>query len=244
VKLNINSAELSAERHDSATTGSLAYQANMTKALLYAFSFAGQKHLPTPRNPFSVSKSSDFALIELERSYTSSPNRYYQHRNEGNLPVGNYTVRNFTPESAGPVHILCSPFDIRPGYVLDGDSFFLDRTTMFSTKKIQTEAPLERGLSGAWVICGGQLAGIIIAVYDNEPYAHMLPIGQVFSDIKAVLSGGISVPTIGLPGEIISHANLNPGPRHHRNVGLTQDEMQESLREVELLAQGSTSNVL
>lgn len=177
---------------------------------LHAFSFAGQKHFPTPGLPSTISKSSDFALIDLERTFSSTLNTYKLPRSEGNLQAGDHTVVDIISKTAGPVHILCSPVDIRFGYVLEGDSMFLDRTTVFSTKKIQTEVPLERGLSGTWVLGDGRLTGVIIAVYDDEPYAHMLPVSQIFSDIQALLTDGVSVPEIGLPRESNRRGQIPP----------------------------------
>lgn len=42
----------------------------------------------------------------------------------------------------------------------------------------------ERGLSGVWVLQQLRLIGIIVAVYEREPYAHMLQISQIVCDIK------------------------------------------------------------
>lgn len=44
------------------------------------------------------------------------------------------------------------------------------------------------GASGTWVVDGNALLGIIIAVYDNEPYAHMIPIASIFSGIQDMFS--------------------------------------------------------
>jgi hypothetical protein len=48
-----------------------------------------------------------------------------------------------------------------------------------------TDSYAAKGSSGAWVVRGSDLLGVIVAVYDNEPYAHMLPIEQVFSGIRS-----------------------------------------------------------
>jgi hypothetical protein len=39
---------------------------------------------------------------------------------------------------------------------------------------------------------------MILAVYDDEPYAHMLPMHQVFADIQAVLQKDGKMPTVSL----------------------------------------------
>jgi hypothetical protein len=46
----------------------------------------------------------------------------------------------------------------------------------------------EQGLSGAWVVRGSHLIGMILAVYEDEPYAHVLPISSVFRAIETFLS--------------------------------------------------------
>jgi hypothetical protein len=58
---------------------------------------------------------------------------------------------------------------------------------------------IEQGLSGAWVVRGPCLIGMIIAVYEDEPYAHVLPISSIFTDIRALLSNGDHVPQVSLP---------------------------------------------
>lgn len=57
---------------------------------------------------------------------------------------------------------------------------------------------LEPGLSGTWVTRGSDLLGVIVAVYENEPYAHMLPIRQVFSDIQSLLAQDEKFPEVGI----------------------------------------------
>ena len=49
-----------------------------------------------------------------------------------------------------------------------------------------TDILKEQGSSGAWIVSGTLLLGVTIAVYDHEPYARMLPISSVSSDIRAL----------------------------------------------------------
>lgn len=67
---------------------------------------------------------------------------------------------------------------------------------------ISTDELVARGSSGAWVVQGSYLVGMIIAVYDDEPYAHMLEVASVFSDIRALLSDGEHVPSVRVAGGI------------------------------------------
>ena len=45
---------------------------------------------------------------------------------------------------------------------------------------------------------------MIVAVYDKEPYAHMLPMHQIFADIRATYTEGTSRSDVdvSLPGAI------------------------------------------
>jgi hypothetical protein len=64
-----------------------------------------------------------------------------------------------------------------------------------------TNSNTEKGLSGAWVVHENTLLGILVAVYDRDACAHMLPIHKVFSDIRTamLLSGDISAIETSLP---------------------------------------------
>ena len=63
------------------------------------------------------------------------------------------------------------------------------------------------GSSGSWVVRGSHLLGQIIAVYDGEPYAHMMPIGEVVSGIKAAF-GSARSPEVSL--QIRPNSSIHP----------------------------------
>lgn len=63
------------------------------------------------------------------------------------------------------------------------------------------------GSSGSWVVRGSRLLGQIIAVYDGEPYAHMMPIGEVVSGIKAASDSARS-PEVSL--QIRTNSSIRP----------------------------------
>jgi hypothetical protein len=46
------------------------------------------------------------------------------------------------------------------------------------------------------VVSGSDLLGVIVAVYDNQPYAHMMPISDVFSGIQSILTENLIRPSI------------------------------------------------
>jgi hypothetical protein len=46
---------------------------------------------------------------------------------------------------------------------------------------------IERGFSGTWVVADGESIGMIVAVYDNQPYVHMIPMASIFQSIRRTL---------------------------------------------------------
>jgi hypothetical protein len=42
------------------------------------------------------------------------------------------------------------------------------------------------GTSGSWVVRGGRLCGYIVAVYEKEPYAHIITAEKALSDVLSV----------------------------------------------------------
>ena len=66
------------------------------------------------------------------------------------------------------------------------------------------------------MVRGSGLLGIIIAVYEKEPYVHMLPIGQIFHDISRELQAEVGLPgsriCCGLPFQTQQGKNDNIKP--------------------------------
>lgn len=116
---------------------------NWLEARLGPCSYAGKTNLTEMSNAFTVSEGSDFALIELCEEHHQLVNTYEQRmpaESRTSHPVG---IRKLASNlQSGPVSILCSPTDVRAAHLLDEDCLFLDRTTVFHTKKIQTDGPL------------------------------------------------------------------------------------------------------
>ncbi|KAI0975396.1 hypothetical protein F4678DRAFT_420165 [Xylaria arbuscula] len=137
------------------------------------------------------------------------------------LPLGSLP-RNFynyaEPErwtSTNDVQTL-SPREFETGDILLGErgvipvKLFLDEIEIsmsgvkFKTRKLQAPKILARGTSGSWVVQGGKLCGVIIAIYEEEPYALFQPATTVAQDI---MSFGTSIETISLPPT--DHSNLS-----------------------------------
>ena len=104
------------------------------------YSYGAQRH---PLNPDNGTATSDFALIELTDTYRNLPNIYEVLVEES---LETHTVTSFeeswSDSASDAVMIVCSQHDVRPGSILPGEQVFLDRTTWFPTRKLETSAPL------------------------------------------------------------------------------------------------------
>jgi len=150
--------------------------------------------------------SANFALVKINdngvpwNSYLSFP--------PGSTISDLYTLKSVTATvSGGHISILLPENRTQPGLLLEASSLLMDQECVFETRKIYTEEKLGKGYvavkhptnrypgqgsSGAWVFRSSSLLGMIIAVYGKEPYAHMLPMHQIFEDIRATYTGGTS----------------------------------------------------
>ncbi|PVI00623.1 hypothetical protein DM02DRAFT_628347 [Periconia macrospinosa] len=118
----------------------------------------------------------DIALIRIKRGIF--PSNCYQVQLPGSRKSQTDFVTHVADKiTSGPVRILCSSFDARSGYVLEGSALFMDKTGLFQTRKLATEAPL---------------------VYEHESYAHMLPMHKVFEDIKTAVLLGEAVSSVNI----------------------------------------------
>ncbi|KAI0419318.1 hypothetical protein F5X98DRAFT_385106 [Xylaria grammica] len=66
----------------------------------------------------------------------------------------------------------------------------------FQTLKLRAPNILSRGTSGSWVVRGEKFCGVIIAVYEFEPYALILPCAAVSRDLMKL---GTDIKTVSLP---------------------------------------------
>jgi hypothetical protein len=96
--------------------------------------------------PYSTElpEASDFALVELGEDIQNLPNTYTSSSLPGlDIATTTWTVDTIsTEETAGPVSVVCSPTDVRPAHLLEGEYGYLDRHAFFSTRKVQTMHPL------------------------------------------------------------------------------------------------------
>ncbi|KAI0539502.1 hypothetical protein GGR58DRAFT_464558 [Xylaria digitata] len=111
-----------------------------------------------------------------------------------------------------------APMDFETSYILLGTQevipvqLFPDEVEIsmhgvkFKTLKLRAPKVLAQGTSGSWVVREEKLCGVIIAIYQLEPYALMLPSAAVSFDLTKL---GTSINTVSLPR---TDSNL---PRHN-----------------------------
>jgi hypothetical protein len=56
------------------------------------------------------------------------------------------------------------------------------------------------------VVEGCALLGVIIAVYDQEPYAHMIPIASIFSGIESMPIKNLAAMKVEIRGQVLVKA--------------------------------------
>jgi hypothetical protein len=172
----------------------------------------------------------DFALLQIDFGNHQRPRNTY--RNE--LPEQH--VEQHPDEMKGrAVDVVCSYNDVRSGWLLPGERVIASDIGCWKTRKIQLQKPLgkimrasaftnssrlisfprklriltkiDRGFSGTWVVSSGEAIGMIVAVYENEPYVHMLSMGSVFSSVRKTLLGAIKDPEVRILSTVDSLAN-------------------------------------
>ncbi|KAK4184602.1 major facilitator superfamily domain-containing protein [Podospora australis] len=148
--------------------------------------FLGLKAIPVKGGgvPSTISfikdiRKSDYALIHLDN--------IIKRLGMNSLSSGSMTTvdrfeatDNIPP---GPVVIRLGEVDIG-GLLLEHPASLEIFGVSIATQYIQLLKPMAVGSSGAWVIRDRVLCGMIIAGYEDEPCAHMIPASRLMSDIK------------------------------------------------------------
>lgn len=123
-------------------------------ANLGPYSYATERRPTATNNAYAVSDATDLALIELPEELELLPNVYHLHDRGQDFTQ---TVTTADPVSSDHVDrrvsIICAPSDVRQGYLLPGDHLFLDRSTVFSTRKIQTDDILREFMTTISIEC-------------------------------------------------------------------------------------------
>lgn len=123
----------------SAVSGPNSLETVWTSARLHCLDYTGRK-TPGALPPEQCFNVHDWALIEASQ-WKSQQNSYQIPCLAG---TGAKTVisRVSGYVASGEVYIVCSPQDVRQGYLLPSQAYFINGKDVFHTRKIETEAPL------------------------------------------------------------------------------------------------------
>ncbi|KAI0970243.1 hypothetical protein F4678DRAFT_134265 [Xylaria arbuscula] len=144
-------------------------------------------------------RAHDFALFEIGCDpFQKLSNSYESELVRHTIKTEDTQDNDGLRYSAGlqDVMILLGHNTFARGRMLPGISNIYMGEIEFSTSRILLDTPLAPGTSGSWVVSDGFLQGVIIASYGQEPIAHMIPIQELFRDVKSALP---SLMSIGLP---------------------------------------------
>ncbi|KAJ9151750.1 Serine/threonine-protein phosphatase [Pleurostoma richardsiae] len=108
----------------------------------------------------------------------------------------------------GAVQLILGPDEAVESYLLPGKALFSLRGVNFETSKIRIPGILAKGCSGAWVVRGQVLYGMIIAAYENEPYAHMVSSLRIVHHILAAAPDIRSIQLVTRLTEPASHSRF------------------------------------
>jgi hypothetical protein len=107
------------------------------------FNYMGYRSEGHSDSLYTVSGTSDFALIELDQELQNLANVYTPPSGPAPVSESTWTIDTIsTDEEVGPVLIICSMTDVRSAYLLEGDHGYMDRCGEISTLKIETVEPL------------------------------------------------------------------------------------------------------
>ncbi|CAN8096019.1 unnamed protein product [Discula destructiva] len=134
-------------------------------------------------NRSNPDNATDFALLRLRKIPPYVKNKYIPPRAKEPVSITSTASASSAAMDEGPVYIICGGGDVADGQLVWGSACFIVRGRNFRVRRIQTSRPLGAGTTGAWVVRGEVLYGVIIAVYENEPFALMMTIGRLFSSI-------------------------------------------------------------
>ncbi|TGJ76293.1 hypothetical protein E0Z10_g10900 [Xylaria hypoxylon] len=139
----------------------------------------------------------DHAMIQLKWSQDTisrSWNNKYRPRGvktKGSIDITTHMSNKDLTE--GAVSIICQANSPLDGHLLPGSTCLAMSGRLFTLRKLKTEAPLARGVSGSWVARGTELCGMVIAIANLEPYVYMMRAEDLISNLEASSS---SIETI------------------------------------------------
>ncbi|KAK2602905.1 hypothetical protein N8I77_009404 [Diaporthe amygdali] len=147
--------------------------------------------------------ATDFAMLRLRNLPGSIRNRYVPPGSDEPVNINSTVSASSSALDEGPVYILCGPGRVADAQLVWGSVNFIIRGRNFRVRRVQTSQPLGPGASGSWVVKGEVLYGVIIAVYEDEPFALMMTAERLF---ESILGSAFSVRSVELWDGILPEA--------------------------------------
>ncbi|CAN9263074.1 hypothetical protein AA0118_g12339 [Alternaria tenuissima] len=152
------------------------------------FAYLGDAYVRGTKVDKPVVDAADFALVEPQ-SFPKLGNRYQV---EGWSDFE--TVSGHTPTaelSSGDVTICTNDYRVpMKGYMVEGDVPIIVGGIMMLTRMIEVTMPAAPGLSGSWVVRGGELCGVVYAGNASIPYLYIIPAETMLENVKKLLGSG------------------------------------------------------
>lgn len=126
---------------------------------------------------------SDFALIHPGRAWSSPTSSYPTVR----------AICTMNPTPPGPVSIHLGNHNTLAGTILAQTGGLEILGVHLTTAIVELSQPLAEGFSGSWVTRDNLLCGMIIAGYDGEPLAHIIPASNLLRNIEASVGASLSL---------------------------------------------------
>ncbi|GAP82670.2 hypothetical protein SAMD00023353_0102010 [Rosellinia necatrix] len=151
---------------------------------------ASQPQSPTPSNLYTIDSS-------------DSNNEFERRTLLGNQRAGLLTE----PETC---YILLGAQKAIPAQFFPGEVEISIHDIKFKTLKLLAPKVLAQGTSGSWVVREGRLRGVIIAIYEFDPYALVLP-AAVFRRHLTEFGSNINTISFPLANNPLETGNLGEG---------------------------------
>ncbi|KAK3367814.1 hypothetical protein B0H63DRAFT_565698 [Podospora didyma] len=126
----------------------------------------------------------DFALVELGRAFDTQTNMY----GDG---VELTVIERRVEVEPGEVTLILARGSVAKGTLLVASGSLSILGNVMETRVICLDQPLGPGSSGAWVVRGPALCGMIVAGNESEPIAHMVSATSLLHSIREATSASI-----------------------------------------------------
>ncbi|KAI0818373.1 hypothetical protein GGR55DRAFT_72851 [Xylaria sp. FL0064] len=136
-------------------------------------------------------RAHDFALFDFGREPFKTLSNSYEYKLVKHIITTTDDSQNV--DSRNEIIVLLGHKNFARGRMLPGISSIYMAGAEFSTRRVLLDDPLAPGTSGSWVVSDSSLHGVIIASYGQDPIAHMIPVRQLFCDIKSALPKVLSI---------------------------------------------------